>query len=100
MRLAFAALILLAPIAAAADDETIDIGIYKHKMRVLTDGKGHYLALMPFTTSDGPDTGWLFYGDGKTMHAQRRFGGGRNGNDSFETSFWEPRAGAGYQAQL
>lgn len=102
MRLACAGLLLvvLAPLNAVADDDTIDIGIYKQKMRVLTDGKGHFVALMPFTISDGPDSGWLFYGDGKTMYAQRRFGGGRQGDESFETSFWEPRAAAGTQAQL
>jgi hypothetical protein len=80
--------------------DSVDIEIYRHKMRVLGDGKGHYLALMPFTISDGPDTGWLFYGDGKTMYAQRRFGGGRVGNSSFENIFWDPRATAPYQAQL
>jgi hypothetical protein len=100
MRLAWAALLLLVPLSAGADDEVIDIGIYKEKMRVLTDGKGHYVALLPFTISDGPDSGYLFYGDGKTMYAQRRYGGGRSGNETFETSFWEPRARAGHMAQL
>jgi hypothetical protein len=105
MRLACIALAvsLGAPALAAPateDADTIDITPYREKLKVLTDGKGHYLALMPFTYSDGPDTGYLFYGDGKTFHAQRRFGGGRNGNESFDTSFWEPRVAGGYKASL
>jgi hypothetical protein len=105
MRLACIALLasLAAPAVAAAstdDANAIDITPYRERMKVLTDGKGHYLALMPFTYSDGPDTGYLFYGDGKTFFAQRRFGGGRNGNESFDTGFWEPRVAAGYRAQL
>lgn len=98
---------LLATLAAPAfaapatdDAEAIDITPYRERMKILTDGKGHYVALLPFTYSDGPDTGWLFYGDGKTFHAQRRFGGGRNGNESFDTGFWEPRVAAGYKASL
>src|SRR5512138_2473436 len=85
---------------AAGDGEAIDITPYRERMKLLTDGKGHYVALLPFTYSDGPNTGYLFYGDGKTFHAQRRFGGGRNGNESFDTSFWEPRVNGGYEASL
>jgi hypothetical protein len=100
MRLALA-LVLLAPLAAAASpDDEIDITPYKEKMKVLTDGKGHYLAVMPFTISDGPDTGWLFYGDGKTFWAQRRFGGGRSGDQSFDSTFWEPRVDSGWKANF
>ena len=106
MRLACVALVLLAPMAASAsgstgsDGEVIDITPYKPKMKVLTDGKGHYLAVMPFTISDGPDTGYLFYGDGKEFWAQRRFGGGRNGDESFDTTFWEPRVDSGWKANF
>lgn len=105
MRLACIALAvgLAAPaVAAPATDgaEAIDITPYREKLKVLTDGKGHFIALLPFTYSDGPDTGYLFYGDGKVFHAQRRFGGGRNGNESFDTGFWEPRVAGGYKAQL
>jgi hypothetical protein len=106
MRLACFALTTLvcgataAPAFAQSNGESLDIAPYREKMRVLTDGKGHYLALLPFTYSDGPDTGWMFYGDGKTFYAQRRYGGGRNGNESFDTGFWEPRVAGGYKAQL
>jgi hypothetical protein len=99
MRVASAALILLGSGAALAD-EPIDITPHKEKMAVLADGKGHYVALVPFTMSDGPDSGYLFYGDGKTFHAQRRTGGGRSGQESFDTVFWEPRVNARYKAQL
>ena len=104
MRLACAALVLVMPMAASAstdaDGEVIDIAPYKAKMKVLTDGKGHYLAVMPFTISDGPDTGYLFYGDGKEFYAQRRFGGGRNGDESFDSTFWEPRVDSGWKASF
>ena len=78
------------------NEDTVDVSAYKQKLKVLTDGKGHYVTLLPFTISDGPDTGLLFYGDGKTFWAQRRIGGGRDGNESFDTVFWEPRVASGY----
>lgn len=107
LRAATAALILtFGPVAiadsaapAAAGDEA-DVSAYRDKLKVLTDGKGHYVAVLPFTISDGPDTGYLFYGDGKEMWAQRRIGGGRNGNESFDSVFWEPRVASGYQANF
>ena len=86
--------------AEAAPADTVDVSEYKEKLKVLTDGKGHYLSLMPFTISDGPDTGYLFYGDGKTFFAQRRYSGGRNGDESFDNTFWEPRVASGYQASF
>ncbi len=99
--LAFVLLLVTSPAGASAETEdALDISSYREKMRVLTDGKGHYVALLPFTISDGPDTGYLFYGDGKSFWAQRRFGGGRNGNESFDTTFWEPRVNSGSGASL
>jgi hypothetical protein len=97
-----AALALLASTTAHAQaaGDTVDVNEYKDHLKVLTDGKGHYIAVMPFTISDGPDTGYLFYGDGKTFWAQRRFGGLRSGDESFDTNFWEPRVEAGYQADF
>jgi hypothetical protein len=69
-----------------------DISAYKDKLRVVTDGKGHYVAMVPFTTGD--DDGMAFYGDGKEFHALRRSGGGRSGNESFDFIYWEPRYAA------
>lgn len=86
--------------AETPPSDTVDVSDYKEKLKVLTDGKGHYVALMPFTISDGPDTGYLFYGDGKTFYAQRRYSGGRNGDESFDNTFWEPRVASGYQASF
>jgi hypothetical protein len=84
----------------AAGDDAVDVSAYRDRLKLLGDGKGHYVALLPFTISDGPDTGYLFYGDGKTFWAQRRRGGGRSGNESFDTTFWEPRVTRAYQAGL
>lgn len=82
--------------ALAGDDgpppaPTVDISAFKEKLRVFTDGKGHYLAFMPFTIGDSPiDNGYVFYGDGKEMWQQRRIGGGRNGKESFDFRMWNP----------
>jgi hypothetical protein len=89
-----------APALVRAEGDAVDVSAYRDKLKVVTDGKNHYLAVMPFTIGDGPDTGLLFYGDGKTFWAQRRVSGGRNGDESFESSFWEPRVNAGYKASF
>jgi hypothetical protein len=94
-----AALLAAVPAVARADD-AVDVSEYKDKLKVLTDGKGHYLTVMPFTIGDGPDTGYLFYGDGKTFWAQRRYGGFRSGDEAFDNAFWDPRVASGYQASF
>jgi hypothetical protein len=96
--IAVLAIAVSAPAHGAED--AVDVSAYRDKLKVLTDGKGHYLTLMPFTIGDGPDTGLLFYGDGKTFYAQRRISGGRSGDESFDTTFWEPRVDSGYKASL
>lgn len=68
--------------------DTLDLGVNRDKLRVFTDGQRHYVVLVPFDFS-GPG---FFYGDGKQFYAQRGFGGGRNGDESFNRSFWDPRA--------
>lgn len=98
--LCIAALLVAPTLAQAAGDDTVDVSEYKDKLKVVTDGKGHYIAVMPFTIGDGPDSGLMFYGDGKTFWAQRRIGGGRNGDESFDSTFWEPRVESGYQASF
>jgi hypothetical protein len=75
-------------LAAPAPDESVDIGSVKDKLRIFTDGKKHYFALVPFDYS-GP---FFFYGDGETFWTQRSFGGGRSGDESFNRSFWDPRS--------
>src|SRR5437660_95290 len=92
-----AVLVALATPAARAevDGETLDIAAVKSKLRVLTDGKKHFIAVNPEEISDE----FFFYGDGKTMWGQRTGSGGRNGED-FSRTFWEPRVKARYQASF
>jgi hypothetical protein len=103
---AFALLPLLAPSSAGAKPakepapaqgapEAVDIAPVKDKLKILHDGKKHYLALVPFD-----DSGWanVYYGDGKTFHALRVIGSGASGRESFDLTFWEPRVKARWQA--
>jgi hypothetical protein len=70
------------------------------ELRLLTDGKGHYLAW----DARNPIGGDLFYGDGKVFHQVPAPGGGSSGivNDekgllkdaeNFSISLWDPRTG-------
>lgn len=79
------------------DEPAVDIAAVKDKLAILTDGKKHYVALIPFD-----DGGWthVYYGDGKTFHALRVIGSGASGRESFDLTFWEPRVKARYQASL
>jgi hypothetical protein len=87
----------LAPPAAPPPlpDQPADISPVKDRLRVLTDGKNHYLALIPFGPAEH-----LYYGDGKSFYAQRVIGSSRVGQESFQLTFWEPRATAPYEASL
>ncbi len=80
----------------AAPPDDVDISGVKDKLRVFTDGKKHYVALVPFDYSS-PN---FFYGDGTTFYAQRAFGGGRNGEEAFNRSFWEPRVRSSGQSMF
>lgn len=60
----------------------------KADLRVLTDGKKHYVVF----NSKNPLGGGTYYGDGKTMTKLRIFGGG-SGEDSWSVSMWDPRFG-------
>lgn len=80
----------LAAKAPAPPEDTgppIDVSAYRDKMIVLTDGKQHMVALVPFGDPLAP----MYYGDGKTFWSQRVFGGGSSGTESFNRSFWDPR---------
>jgi hypothetical protein len=89
-----AAIVFAAPVVAQAAGDEADVSAYKDHLKVLTDGKGHFAALLPFTISDSDDTGYFFYsGDGgKTFFAQRRTSGGKDGNKQFNFMFWDPRS--------
>lgn len=65
-----------------------DVSAVKTKLKLATDGKGHYLAFVPFGSIDEN----FFFGDGKTFYLQRVFGGGSSGTESFDKYFWDPRA--------
>jgi hypothetical protein len=90
--LPLAVLLATASTPALADD-AVDVSRYKDKLLVMSDGKSHLLAVIPFTISDSDENGYLFYSAdaGKTFYAQRRTGGGRNGDEAWDSVFWEPR---------
>jgi hypothetical protein len=76
---------------AADEGEPIDVADHRDKLVLATDGKQHYLAVVPFGDMSSP----TYYGDGKTFWKQRIFGGGSSGKESFSRTFWDPR-GARY----
>lgn len=72
-----------------ANDDSADISKIKQDLVVLTDDDGEYYAVSGTWT----DEHGVFYGDGKTMHALRVFGGGADGTTGrIDFSFWSPRA--------
>jgi len=86
MRRAWLALCLLtcAPAARAQTDPApveVDLKELKGKLRVFSDGKGHYLALPPLPASGlgGVYTN-IFYGDARTLYRQRVGPAGRTGD--------------------
>ncbi len=82
--------------APAAPKDTVDIGPSREKLRIFTDGKKHYVALIPFDYS-GP---MFFYGDGSSFYAQRAYGGGRSSEEGWSRSFWEPRVHSGAESMF
>jgi hypothetical protein len=72
-----------------------DVSAVKDKLKILTDGKRHYVAVVPFGPSEH-----LYYGDGSAFFAQRVFGSSSSGAESFDFTFWEPRVKARYQASF
>jgi len=75
------------------EEPTVDISAVKDSLQILSDGKGHYIAVDPW----GDTYKHLYYGDGKRFHAQRVGGGGRQGNEAWDRIFWEPRVAARWQ---
>lgn len=76
-----------APAPSPAESERFDLGEVRKSLKVLSDGKGHYVAF----NGDKPYSEPLFYGDGKVLWAQRVFGGGASGTEQFSAMMWEPR---------
>jgi hypothetical protein len=79
--------------AAAPAPDTVDIEAVKAQMRVFDDGKGHYLALIPF---GGDMWSHVYWGDGKVFWTQRVFGGGSEGVVAFQKMLWDPRTQASF----
>ncbi|HEU5059135.1 MAG TPA: hypothetical protein VFU21_21530, partial [Kofleriaceae bacterium] len=79
MRRAPFLLVLFAATPAGAEParkkpaDEVDVEALKSKMVFVHDGRGHYMAVVPFD-SNAP----LFYGDGKTFYQQRVFGYSHN----------------------
>lgn len=65
----------------------LDLGELRPKLMALTDGHGRYFMLDPAA----PYGEMLFSGDGKKMFQSRVVGGGKNGDESWSVTFWEPR---------
>jgi hypothetical protein len=83
------ALLSAAPAPAGPVDEPAkyEEPAVKARLKLVTDGKGHYLAFDPAGSFHGP----MFYsGDAKTFHLLRSSGGGSAG-DTFSASLWDPR---------
>jgi hypothetical protein len=80
----------------ASDDSTVDISEVKDKLVVLTDGKRHYVAVIPF----GDQYAHLYYGDGRRFVALRVSGGSRAGKTQWDRIFWEPRVDAPWKGSI
>lgn len=89
-----------APPAEPAYDpaEVVDVTAARPKLVLLTDGAGHFVAVVPFGSSDEREL--LFYGDGKIFHLNRVVGYGADGTKSWDYTFWEPRVDAGWKASI
>lgn len=85
-----AGLVLFATPAIAEPPKLIDISPYKAKLRLATDGDGHYVAWVPFGKKEPREHVNMFYGDGKVFHRpyQNR---SRTGIGRYAFSFREPR---------
>lgn len=88
-----AAAIVIAVAAAPARADTakpaadeLDLASVKSRLIFLHDGRGHYVALIPFETDAG-----VFYGDGKTFYQQRVFTYSHDQSAGRASlSFWAP----------
>jgi len=80
------------PAAAAAKppelraEEPADPAGARAKLALFTDGKGRFVAVVPFSM-EGP----LFAGDARALVQARLVGGGMNGTESYDHVFWDPR---------
>lgn len=90
MRRLLGVLLVLAPLATfAASPEAYDISPVKARLKVFTDGKGHFLVTIPFGAFG--DQKWTFFGDGKTFWRQHIGANNSATATSFELHIWDPR---------
>ena len=78
------------------DASAVDISEVKKDLVVLSDGKQHYIAVVPF----GDFYTHFYYGDGKRFYAQRVASGGREGTEAWSRTFWEPRVDALWKSEV
>lgn len=74
-------------VGPAQADKPSSLSPARDKMVLLTDGKSHYIAVIPFER--GTDT--FFYGDGKRFYSVAIQGGGAQGRERFNVVFSDPR---------
>jgi len=76
--------------------DAVSIKGAESKLAVWTDGKGHYVAAVPFAKPD--ERKWFFYGNGKEFWQQRVVASSRNEDIEWELEFQEPASTAGFLA--
>lgn len=80
-------------------EELVDVTGARDRMLIVSDGKGHYVAVVPFARGD--DSKLTFYSpDGKSFYRLRIRGSGMSGKESWDQTFSEPRYLEGYKASL
>jgi hypothetical protein len=85
------------PTVAEPEAPAIDLSAAKDKLQLLTDGKQHYVLVNPV----GEVGTRLYYGDGKRFYQQRMHVGGLEGSrEEWDSTFWEPRVPALWQAEV
>lgn len=89
-------LVLSLPLLLSAAAHADEVKPPRDKLALVTDGKGHYVAVVPFSSDD--DT--LFYGDGKRFYSLPVQGGGSSGDTRFDRTFVDPRYGWGVEHQF
>lgn len=70
----------------------------RDRLVVVGDGRGHYLAMIPFAR--GADRDHAYWGDGKRMHALRVGSSGMSGDEWFSFVFHDPRYRRGVESEL
>lgn len=84
---------LLLALALAQAPAKVDLSKDLAKLRVVTDGKKHYLVYDPSRGSSGD----FYYGSATTLAKLQLRGGSARGDESFDVSLWEPRVIPGVQ---